>query len=95
MSNGQQQKDNAGALFKNDRKENEKQPDYKGSLMINGVDYWLSAWINVSQKDGKTKYMSLSATPKEAAPSALATTQPAKPKPRTVALDQEPDDIPF
>jgi hypothetical protein len=60
-----QQKDNAGSLFKNDRKETEKHPDYKGSATIDGVDYWLSAWINVSQKDNKTKYMSLAFTAKE------------------------------
>jgi hypothetical protein len=73
MSTGQQ-KDNSGALFKNDRKENEKQPDYKGSATIDGVDYWISAWINVSQKDGKTKYMSLGFTRKVEA-------EPAKPSP--------------
>ncbi len=54
--------DNSGILFKNDDKENERQPDYKGSITVNGAEYWLSAWL----KDGtKGKFMSLAVTPKE------------------------------
>lgn len=53
-----------GALFKNDRKERESQPDYRGSLNVGGTDYWISAWLNES-RDGK-KYMSLSVQPKQA-----------------------------
>ena len=56
---------NRGVLFKNDRKETEKHPDYKGSININGEEFWLSSWI----KEGKTgKFMSLSVTPKNAQP---------------------------
>jgi len=47
---------NTGVLFKNDKGDNPKRPDYKGSINVNGVDRWLSAWI----KDGKNgKFMSL------------------------------------
>jgi len=49
---------NRGALFKNDKKETEKQPDYRGKLNVNGKDFYLSAWIK-SAKDGG-KFMSLS-----------------------------------
>ena len=52
-----------GALFKNDRKEAETHPDYKGSCEINGVQYWVNSWINESSKG--TKYMSLKFSPKE------------------------------
>ena len=58
-----QQKDNSGALFKNDKKESDSHPDYKGSAMINGSDYWVSGWINTS--NAGTKYMKFSYSPKE------------------------------
>ena len=49
-----EKRDNSGVLFKNDKKENEKHPDYKGNIMVDGNEYWLSAWI----KEGKTgKFM--------------------------------------
>lgn len=66
---------NRGALFKNDRKEKETQPDYKGSLNVGGTDYWLSAWLKESS--GGKKYMSLSVKPKDEQQSAPAPAQPA------------------
>lgn len=62
-----QQKDNSGSLFKNDRKTEDKHPSYKGSCLINGEEYWISAWVKEKEKDGvKSKHFSLSFTPKEA-----------------------------
>jgi uncharacterized protein (DUF736 family) len=55
---------NRGSLFKNDRKDDAKFPDYKGSINVDGIDYWLSAWIKIS-KDGN-KFMSLSVKNKNA-----------------------------
>ena len=60
-----EKKDNSGALFKNDKKESDSHPDYKGSAMIDGSDYWFNAWINTS-KAGQ-KYMKASFSPKEQA----------------------------
>lgn len=50
---------NRGVLFKNDRKQEDKHPDYTGRININGEDHYLSAWIKDS-KDGTKKFMSLS-----------------------------------
>ena len=55
---------NTGALFRNDKDGNEKRPDYKGSLDVNGEQFWISAWIRESKNDGR-KFMSLKIEPKE------------------------------
>ncbi len=52
-----EQRDNSGALFRNDRKEKETQPDYDGYIVIAGRKYRLAAWIKTG-KSG-TKFMSL------------------------------------
>lgn len=76
---------NRGSLFRNDRKESENHPDYKGSINVGGTDYWLSSWLKTS-KDGK-RYMSLSVQPKE---------QPqTKPQPKQRVQAPQDDEIPF
>lgn len=61
------------SLFKNDRKEKDSHPDYKGDgLDLNGNAVWVSAWI----KEGKSgKFLSLSLQPKEQKPAAPAPRQ--------------------
>lgn len=55
---------NRGVLFKNDRKEKDTDPDYKGSYMNgDGADHWLNAWL-AKDKNGNT-YMKLSTKPKD------------------------------
>lgn len=53
---------NRGVLFKNDRKEQDNHPDYKGSINVGGQEFWLSAWIREGERG---KFMSLSVKPKE------------------------------
>ena len=45
-------KNNTGSLWRNEKKEEEKHADFKGTVMIDGVEYWQSAWVN-STKEGK------------------------------------------
>lgn len=57
---------NRGALFKNDRKQQDNHPDYTGSLNVKGQEFFLDAWLKKS-KDGKT-FMSVSVKPKTGKP---------------------------
>jgi hypothetical protein len=41
-----QHKPNSGSLFKNDKREKDTHPHAKGSALIDGVEYWVSAWTN-------------------------------------------------
>ena len=54
---------NTGVLFKNDKGGNDNRPDRKGSINVDGVDYWLSGWLRTSN-DGK-RMLSLKVEPKE------------------------------
>jgi hypothetical protein len=54
---------NRGALFGNDRRQKDTDPDYRGSINVDGTEFWLNAWIKTS-KDGQ-KHMSLSVRPKQ------------------------------
>jgi hypothetical protein len=63
------ERDMSGTLNRNADKAapgaNEKWPDYKGAIRIEGRDYWLSGWI---REGPRGKFLSLSANPKDAAP---------------------------
>ena len=63
-------RDNNGALFKNDKQGVETRPDYTGPAMVEGVEYYVSAWL---KQGAKGTFMSLSfkrkgeSAPKQAA----------------------------
>ena len=85
-----QQRENSGALFKNDKQGVENRPDYKGDVNVNGVEYWISAWL----KEGKNgKFMSLSFQPKQK-PGSVSQPQANRPKGPAAVADME-DNVPF
>jgi hypothetical protein len=80
-----QHKPDTGSLFKNDKREKDTQPNAKGSALIGGVEYWVSAWTN----DGtKGKYQQLKFERKDAGEKRMAEAAPA-------TLANMGDDIPF
>ena len=79
---------NSGMLAHNDRKEKETHPDFKGSINVEGREYWLSAWVKEGKEGGKMagkKFFSLSVSPKDQAP---------QQKPKAQSFDQLDDDLP-
>ena len=79
---------NKGSLFKNDQKQQDTHADYNGSINIEGVEYWLNAWVKESKKDGK-KFFSLSVKPK----GANGDKNSFKAKPAQSKAQQDDDDI--
>ena len=77
---------NRGALFRNNRKEQDSHPDHTGSINIDGKEFYLNAWIKTSQNGNK--FFSLSVKPKDAKQSQLESLAQALPS-------EHGDDIPF
>ena len=79
-----EKREGSGSLFKNERKEQPTHADYRGDILIDGQEYWLSAWI----KEGKNgKFFSLAVKPKEA--------KQEQTKPKTGGIMDMNDDVPF
>jgi len=80
-----EQRDMSGAIFKAKPNENPNWPTHEGSCMVNGTEFYISAWV----KEGKSgKFFSLAFKPKQ------SRAEPAKPAARRA--DPEDDgQIPF
>lgn len=50
--------DMVGTLSRNKKKEKETQPTHRGSCTLEGVPYWISAYVNESRDTGE-KYFKL------------------------------------
>lgn len=85
---------NSGILSKNDRREKDTHPEYTGTINVDGVDYWLSAWVK-ERKDGSGKFFSLSVRPKEQRQPSPRQQAPEQRNPKGVAPDFDDSDIPF
>ena len=73
----------SGSLFKNEKKTEEKHPQMQGSCLIDGVEYWISAWT----KDAPLgRWQSLAFKRKDAKIDL---------KPAPASVEQMDDDIPF
>jgi hypothetical protein len=97
---------NTGLLKRNDRKEKDSHPDYRGTINVDGVDYWLSGWLKTGKEGSKLagqKFFSLSVQPIEeqqerrpaARPAATRQAPAARQQTRGSGFDDMDDDIPF
>lgn len=50
---------NKGVLFENDKQGNEKRPDYRGNININGVEHKIAAWVK-TPKSGGADFLTIS-----------------------------------
>ena len=84
---------NRGAIWKNDDKQGDTHPDFKGSLNVNGTEFWVSAWKRKADANPKAPALSFSIKPKEEAPNNVyADSEHTDPSPHP---DEPNDDIPF
>ena len=77
---------NRGQIWKNDDKQTDNHPDFKGTLNVNGQEFWVAAWkrreganpkapaltFTIKPKDEKQQSISQRATPKGPAPNKYA-----------------------
>jgi hypothetical protein len=56
---------NRGAIWKNDKQETENHPDFKGSLNVEGIEYWVSAWKRKEGANPNAPALSFNIQPKE------------------------------
>lgn len=94
MASNFQQRELSGSMFKNDRKEQPNQPDYRGDCLINGVAYWTSGWIKQTRTGDKFLSMAFTRKADKDQPGGDGGFETARPKSNpTPSLDD--DDIPF
>lgn len=70
-----QRKDNTGSMRRNHEKQTDKQPDYKGSVLIAGRLYFLSSWDNGD-------YMKIAVTPADEANQSRPQSAPSRGAPQ-------------
>lgn len=78
-------KTNTGAIFKNDKKTSQNQPDYRGKVNVNGKEMEIALWVKTSSA-GNT-YFSASFSEPYVAP-----TNNVAPQTQPVVAN---DDLPF
>ena len=59
---------NRGQIWRNDKKDTPAHPDFKGSINVEGVEYWVSAWKRKPDANPKAPALSFSVKPKEQQP---------------------------
>lgn len=78
---------NRGSIWKNEDKIEDTHPDFRGSLNVDGVEYWVSAWKR--KPDAKENAPALTFTVK------LKESKQKPTKPAVQMKQEDTDDIPW
>lgn len=84
-----EQKPNSGILARNEKATDEKHAEYTGTALIDGVEYYVDAWVNEFKsgpRQGK-KYFSLRFKPKQQQTQQRSSSRQAP--------QQDDEDVPF
>lgn len=84
-------KEGSFSLFKNSRQEKPTHPDYAGSVMINGKEHYLNAWL----KDGKNGKFFSGSIGKEKIPKDNFKPRGGDEMPKHSIIDDDLGDVPF
>lgn len=96
---------NRGAAFLNEKRATDNHPDYRGSINVEGKDFWISFWFK-TPKAGGNEFLSYSIQPKDEQQEKPAPQQQASRSRKVAAqeyskassggkFDEMDDDIPF
>ena len=81
---------NRGAIWGNDKKVKDTQPDFTGSILVDGKDYFVSGWKRKAGSSPQSPALSLAVTLKDQQPKQAAPKQASADD-----FDGEEDMIPF
>lgn len=77
-------------MSRNTKRETDKHPEFTGTINVEGVDYWLNAWVQ-EKKDGSGKFFSGSIKRKEQ----ITIGPDDSPAKRKIIKDYLDDEVPF
>lgn len=84
-------KDNEGAIWKNEKRTTDRHPHFTGNAVINGVEYWVSAWKRDEDAKPNAPALKFSLRPKEQ----RTDSERSQDAQRPAGGDDFSDDVPF
>jgi hypothetical protein len=85
-------KDNTGSLFRNERREKDTHPTHQGQAKIDGLEYWVSAWV---KEGAKGKFFSMAFKLKDGQRNVREPGSDDEPHPKQAPTEDFDDEIPF
>jgi hypothetical protein len=86
---------NRGAIWKNEKKETDKHPDFTGSINVDGHDYWLNGWRRPADASAKAPSMKFTVRRKDGKPQQQAPQQAQQPRSDMQKRAEMDDEIPY